>query len=403
MKRKISDIKVPSRYRNLDSIVGKSIVSMNPRDLIDHPLNTELFDDVNEYETIKEDIRRRGIQDPLQIVKIEEGYMIVSGHERKKMAIELGIEVPCIIRDDLDEDWQREEQVISDNLLRRHLTDYQKVASSLKLESIHKIKAKERQKVSKGRGNKGQSNLTEDKGNARDIIAKKVGLSSGQLYKAKKVFNDAPEPMKKLWKDNKVTTHKAYTHTVRKERLEEVERHKIDRPIPDGEYSVILADPPWNDDFGATDSRATGRHYPTMELEEIKRLKVPSADDAVLFLWSTAPMLKKALEVMEAWGFSYRTSAVWDKDEMGHGKYFRVQHEYLLLGKKGKFRAPSPKDLTRSVIRKRRTKHSVKPKIVYDIIEKMYPGQKYLELFARNERKGWTSWGNELPGIERVL
>lgn len=83
-----------------------------------------------------------------------------------------------------------------------------------------------------------------------------------------------------------------------------------------------------------------------MELEEIKTLSIPSADNAVLFLWATAPKLKEALEVMEAWGFEYRTNAVWDKEIIGMGYWFRGQHELLLVGVKGEFSPPFVVELT---------------------------------------------------------
>ena len=132
-----------------------------------------------------------------------------------------------------------------------------------------------------------------------------------------------------------------------------------------------------------------------MTLEQIKGINVPSDDNAMLFLWTTAPMLKKALDVMDTWGFSYRTCAVWDKELFGTGFYFRGQHEILLLGKKGEFKAPEQENRNSSIIREKRGEHSKKPGIVYEIIERMYPKERYLELFARSKRNGWESWGNE--------
>jgi N6-adenosine-specific RNA methylase IME4 len=181
-------------------------------------------------------------------------------------------------------------------------------------------------------------------------------------------------------------------------RLEEnkaVEQQKVQKAMPPGQYSVLLVDPPWEPDFSPSSSRRVQRHYPTLTLDELKRIKIPSASDAMLFLWTPPPMLRQALELMEAWSFEYRTCAVWDKEVIGTGYYFRSQHEILLVGKRGKLDAPHPSNRSSSVIRARRTKHSRKPEVVYEIIEKMYPAEKYIELFARNERKGWASWGNE--------
>jgi len=164
-----------------------------------------------------------------------------------------------------------------------------------------------------------------------------------------------------------------------------------------GLYDVILADPPWRYDFVEAPNRAIENHYPTMSLDEIKSLKIPAADNAVLFLWATAPLLKSALEVMDAWGFVYHTCAVWDKEKIGMGYWFRVQHELLLLGVKGNVATPPPNVRVSSVIRSARQEHSRKPDVVYEIIENMFPNARLLELFARrNDRERWSVWGNEV-------
>ena len=166
-------------------------------------------------------------------------------------------------------------------------------------------------------------------------------------------------------------------------------------PLPDGLYNVILSDPPWRYDFSETTTREIENKYPTMELEEIKNLPVPAAENSVLFLWATAPKLIEALEVLREWGFQYKTHAVWDKEIIGMGYWFRGQHELLLVGTRGSFSPPPPDLRISSVIRSRRTKHSEKPILVYDIIEKMFPDGKYLEMFSRVNRSGWVGWGNE--------
>lgn len=166
-----------------------------------------------------------------------------------------------------------------------------------------------------------------------------------------------------------------------------------------GLFDIVLADPPWRSDFGKTCSRATERHYETMTLEEISLLPVPAKDDALLFLWTTAPMLEKSLQVVAAWGFSYRTSAVWVKDRQGTGKWFRNQHEILLLARRGRFRAPDPSLLPASVVFAPRGRHSQKPEGVQDMIERVYPDARRLEMFARRRRPGWECWGDD-PALE---
>jgi N6-adenosine-specific RNA methylase IME4 len=170
----------------------------------------------------------------------------------------------------------------------------------------------------------------------------------------------------------------------------------VDLPIPKGKFNVILADPPWRYQFVETESRAIENHYPSMELEEIKALRIPSDIDSVLYLWATAPKLEEALQVLNAWGFTYKTCAVWDKERKGMGYWFRIQHELLLVGVKGNFATPEPENRFDSIFRSPREEHSKKPEIVYEMIEQMFPTAKYLEVFARNIREGWASWGNQI-------
>lgn len=144
-------------------------------------------------------------------------------------------------------------------------------------------------------------------------------------------------------------------------------------------------------------------HYGVMEDIAIGAMKIPVADNAILFLWATAPKLQEALNVMKEWGFEYKTNAVWVKDKIGTGYYFRGQHELLLVGRKGD-EIPVPEERNRhsSVIESPRFEHSEKPTLVYGLIEKMYPNRKYLELFARGSiRKGWVQWGNEIQQYQQ--
>jgi N6-adenosine-specific RNA methylase IME4 len=134
-----------------------------------------------------------------------------------------------------------------------------------------------------------------------------------------------------------------------------------------------------------------------MNLEEIKKMSIPTEDNAILLLWATAPKLEEAISVLNAWGFSYRTCAVWDKEKIGMGYWFRGQHELLLVGTKGKFPAPLAENRVSSVYREKRTEHSKKPDFYYTLIEAMFPNGKYLELFARKKyNKKWQVFGNQI-------
>src|SRR5262249_15656767 len=174
--------------------------------------------------------------------------------------------------------------------------------------------------------------------------------------------------------------------------------------LPYRRYQIILADPPWkfkvyNEATGS--SRAASNHYKVMDTAAISPLPAQdfAACDAALSLWVTAPFLQIAFDVMGAWGFPYSTNAVWTKDKFGTGFWFRSQHELVLVGKRGKFRAPAPAYRPSSVIQAPKREHSRKPDKLYAIIERAYPELPKIELFARNARPGWTAWGDEAPSI----
>ena len=244
---------------------------------------------------------------------------------------------------------------------------------------------------------------TTEKGKTRDKVAKAIGMGSGKTYdRAAKVWEAAKEGnevalelVEKLDK-GEVSIHKAYKDIRRQELRKEKQEELQTRELPTGAFEVILADPPWRYQFSETQSREIENHYPTMDLDDIKNLNVPSADDSVLFLWATAPKLEEALEVLNSWGFTYKTCAVWDKEKIGMGYWFRGQHELLLVGTKGSFPTPEPSARFSSIIKEPRSTHSTKPKVIYEMLEAMFPGRTYLELFCRTPRDGWEVWGNEV-------
>lgn len=164
-------------------------------------------------------------------------------------------------------------------------------------------------------------------------------------------------------------------------------------------YPVIYADPPWKYEDVQSESRAI--EYPTMALDDICALPVSdlATPDAVLFLWTTSPKIAESMEVITAWGFVHRTCAVWTKDKIGMGYYFRQQHELLLVCTRGSIPVPPVEARVSSVIHAPRTGHSEKPAIFAEIIEKMYPELPKLELFCRSPRPGWSVWGNQAGGV----
>ena len=163
-------------------------------------------------------------------------------------------------------------------------------------------------------------------------------------------------------------------------------------------FGTIYADPPWF--YGNQGTRAaTSNHYGGMTVDQIAALPVAAlaANKAHLHLWTTNAFLFDARRVVEAWGFEYKSCFVWVKPQMGIGNYWRVSHEFMLLGVRGGLTFPN--DAPMSWLEAPRGRHSAKPERVRQLVEKMSPGPR-LELFARLEAEGWQVWGN---GVETTL
>lgn len=191
---------------------------------------------------------------------------------------------------------------------------------------------------------------------------------------------------------------KTFTQVKREARREEIQKNIPTKPT--GKYRVIYADPPWK--YGDTRNGLDGTtgataHYPTMSIEDICLLPIKdlSEENAVLFMWVTSPLLGECWPVIEAWGFKYKTSFVWDKIKHNMGHYNSVRHEFLLVCTKGSCLPDSDK-LIDSVQSIERTSHSTKPEEFRNIIERLYTHGEKIELFAREDHKGWSVWGNEV-------
>jgi N6-adenosine-specific RNA methylase IME4 len=130
-----------------------------------------------------------------------------------------------------------------------------------------------------------------------------------------------------------------------------------------------------------------------MSIEQICRLPVKdrAKPKSHLWLWTTNSFLREAFDVIDAWGFQYKSAMVWAKPQMGLGNYVRVCHEFLLIASTGNLVGRMTNQ--RSWIEHDRLKHSQKPEVFRQVIEEISPGP-YLELFARSKIDGWDSWGN---------
>jgi N6-adenosine-specific RNA methylase IME4 len=157
-------------------------------------------------------------------------------------------------------------------------------------------------------------------------------------------------------------------------------------------FPTIVVDPPWEYENVAT-RNAAAKQYRTMSLDELRALAIPAAKDAHLYLWTTAAFLRDAFDLVEAWGFTYKTVLTWCKPQMGMGNYFRVNTEHVLFGVRGSL--PTLRNNMGTWFAASRTRHSAKPDAFYDLVEVCSPAP-WLEMFARRRRLGdWSYWGEE--------
>lgn len=221
-----------------------------------------------------------------------------------------------------------------------------------------------------------------------------LGLSKRESAEAQMLAGLSEE------KQEAVIGGKTTRTAARREKQRENTKRKT-TPLPTGKYRIFYADPPWK--YG--DSRdglstATGAttHYPTMSISELCALPILelAEDNAVLFLWVTSPILPESFRVIEAWGFKYKASFVWDKIRHNLGHYNSVRHEFLLICTKGSCLPDSPKliDSVQSI--EKTSKHSQKPEEFRKMIDIMYFNGARIELFARDKiPANWKAWGNE--------
>lgn len=198
---------------------------------------------------------------------------------------------------------------------------------------------------------------------------------------------------------NKANDEKLSVRELRRE----INRDKIlnhNPPMNEGKFRIFYADPPWdyNDKQDIDSLGGNLKHYPSMGIEDICNLPIKemAENDAVLFLWVTSPLLEESFKVINAWGFKYKTSFIWDKVGHNMGHYNSVRHELLLVCTKGSCMPDNIKlfDSVQSI--EKTKKHSEKPEEFRNIIDTLYTKGKRIELFARSKNDNWESWGNEV-------
>jgi N6-adenosine-specific RNA methylase IME4 len=355
-----------------------------------------------EFKQLERNILEEGIRDPL----VTWNGILVDGHNRYRIAQEYDIDFVTIEKEFTDMNAVKE-WMVTNQLGRRNLQDFVKGELHDILEELFKIKGAEIYKQkSVFKGNQYSAPLSiidnEPKHNTRKIIADKLGWSTGKKAMFDVVKTKAPEEIKEKLRTGEVSINQAYKE-VKKEEIETKRKEiretfeKQDVEVKDKKYRIIYADPPWKYGNAMPEYVTEPQdYYLLMNTEDICAMPIKdiTEKDAVLFLWSTSPHLPEALEVAKAWGFTYKTTFIWDKIKHNMGHYNSVRHEILLVCTKGAC-TPDVKRLFDSVVSEERTEHSKKPNVFREIIETIYTYGNKIELFARESPEGWDVFGNQ--------
>lgn len=390
--------------------VNKNLMNVeNDVSLIDleiHPI-ANLFPEMSEsqFDELKQDIAQNGLQIPILV----HAGKVVDGRHRLRACSALGI-IPKFAELEAANDKSVEQSVISINLHRRHLTESQKAIIAGRLTNSviganqHTAGAVSQRKVAEELGISVDSVQRGKKVLNNGIPELIAAVSDGKIdiSNAAKIAQLAKQDQSKLNFDDikaiqeaSKAINKAKFETRRMERIQEIEAKRANnKPLESslGTFSVIYADPPW-DYMGEL---AVG--YPCMSVQEICNMPIDqiSTEDAVLYMWCSSSLLPEALQVVSAWGFKFKTSAIWDKGFSGQGTYFRQGHEVLMIATKGSVPEVPYDARPSSVLKFKRREHSRKPDEMYQIINGMYPELNKIELFCRGvPTQGWSGWGNE--------
>lgn len=362
-----------------------------------HPV-ADIFPLINgaDFDALKADISANGL---LEAIWLHPDGRIIDGRNRYRACCDLGVEPDFRTYSGSLDTSALVQFVVSLNLKRRHLDSGQKAFVALEVERVLADAARERERERKTQPRNFTDELLTNQRFEKSITdvssssaqaAVILGTNRQYVSDAKRIQEHAPD-LAQAVKSGDMKITEARRQLQRRTVAEETP------PMPQATYRIIYADPPWKygnqglDDYGHAE-----RHYPAMSIADLCALDVRSlADaDAVLFLWVTSPLLAECFAVIEAWGFTYKTSFVWDKVRHNFGHYNSVRHELLLVCTRGSCLPDAP-TLFDSVQAIERTEHSVKPEEFRQIIDTLYTRGRRIELFARRDAPGWERWGNE--------
>ena len=359
-----------------------------------------------EFKQLEQNCLDEGIREKILVWN---GF-IIDGHNRYEISLKWDLEIQTETKHFKDEEAVKEWMILN-QFGRRNLSNYQRSVLALQLEEVFSKKAKENLKASGENFGKGLAKLPKaiSKINTREELSKVAQVGERTLGMVKKIQEKATEEVKAKLSTGEVSINSVYQDIKKEEkkknRLEKIEQIKqeISKGLkaPNGLYDVISIDPPWeyserggssHNSFDAVGNRA-GVDYPTMTVEELKKINIPAKSDCVMFLWTTHAFLKDSFDLLDAWGFNYKATLVWDKVKMGMGRNIRMQVEFCLLATKGKPILNGSGE--RDIITEPRREHSRKPEAFYTKVDNMTVGYK-LDYFAREQRKNWFTYGAEV-------
>ena len=357
-----------------------------------------------EFKQLERNILEEGIREPL----ITWNGILIDGHNRYRIAQEHDINYETLEKE-FENINRVKEWMINNQFGRRNLSNYQRSVLALQLEDVFREKAKENQAIQfKG------SSLIQISEEVKPIVsikevAKIANVSHDTIAKVKKIEATATAEVKEKLNTGTMSINEAYKEIKKEEkkveRVELIQKQIEDIEeglLPDliGLFDVVSVDPPWpyeGESKNITSFDSVGRRvanpYPEMSIEQIKNIKLPLMDNAVVLLWTTHKFLPDAFEILKEWNLDYKATLVWNKEKIGMGAWFRMQCEFCLVGIKGK---PYWENTTyRDIIVESRREHSRKPDCFFEMIEKITMGNR-LEYFSREKREGWKVFGNDI-------
>lgn len=354
-----------------------------------------------EFKQLESNCLEEGIREKI----ITWNGFIIDGHNRYEIATRWNLDYETENKRFNNENDVRE-WMINNQFGRRNLSNYQRSVLALQLEEVFSERAKEKQ------GKRTDLLVNSPKSepiDTRKELSKIASVGEQTIARVKVIEAKANEETKAKLSTGEVSINQVYQDIKKEEKKEERDKKiedvkaKIESEnlvTPNKKYHVIGIDPPWayeeKGGFSSADydseSNRGAVDYPTMTVEQIKKIELPAADDCVLFLWTTHAFLKDSFDLVEEWGFKYKATLVWDKVKMGLGRTVRMQVEFCLIAVKGNpiINGSSERD----IITEPRREHSRKPEAFYEMAERMCIGNK-LDYFSRQNRENWDHYGAE--------